>query len=194
MRPDPAFGNITEIQSSGKRASDRFTVALNARYMPRRILGMVMYQLTQRAQLRRWRRRCCRPTATNPDSDWGPSAQDVRHRIFFNFNTPLGRGVRMGLNVQGSSALPYNITTGFDTNGDTVFNDRAAGVDAQQRPRRDAVDREHAAQQVDRPRRRALRSAEHAAAPAATAAIGGAMAQRVGGGPVPAAATVRRWW
>jgi hypothetical protein len=37
--------------------------------------------------------------------------------------------VRLGLNVQGSSALPYNITTGLDTNGDTVFNDRAAGVE-----------------------------------------------------------------
>ena len=44
VRPDPTVGNITEIQSSGKRASDRVTVALNARYIPRRILGMVMYQ------------------------------------------------------------------------------------------------------------------------------------------------------
>ena len=45
VRPDPTVGNITEIQSSGKRAMDRLTVAFNARYMPRRILGMVMYQL-----------------------------------------------------------------------------------------------------------------------------------------------------
>ncbi len=44
VRPDPLVGNISEIQSSGKRASDRVTVALNARYIPRRILGMVMYQ------------------------------------------------------------------------------------------------------------------------------------------------------
>jgi hypothetical protein len=64
----------------------------------------------------------------NPDADWGPSAQDVRHRIFFNFNAPLADGVRLGLNVQGSSALPYNVTTGLDNNGDTVFNDRAAGI------------------------------------------------------------------
>ena len=32
------------------------------------------------------------------------------------------------MNVQGASAAPYNITTGFDNNGDTVFNDRPAGV------------------------------------------------------------------
>jgi hypothetical protein len=66
--------------------------------------------------------------STNPDADWGPSAQDVRHRIFFNFNTPIARGVRAGFNMQGASALPYNIITGFDGNGDTVFNDREAGV------------------------------------------------------------------
>ncbi len=46
VRPNPLVGNITEIQSTGKRASDRFTVALNARYIPRRMLGMVMYQYT----------------------------------------------------------------------------------------------------------------------------------------------------
>ena len=127
VRPDPLFGNITEIQSTGERASDRFTVAFNARYMPRRILSMVMYTYTNSRNF------SDSPTAlpsdsTNPDADWGPSAQDVRHRLFINFNTPLGNGVRMGLGIQGSSALPYTITTGLDANGDTVFNDRPAGV------------------------------------------------------------------
>jgi hypothetical protein len=128
VRPDPAVGNITEIQSTGRRASDRFTVALNARYMPRRILSMVMYQFANS------RNYADSPTALpsnslDPDADWGPSAQDVRHRIFFNFNTPLRNGIRMGLSVQGASALPYNIITGLDANGDTVFNDRAAGIE-----------------------------------------------------------------
>ncbi|MDO8679850.1 MAG: TonB-dependent receptor [Acidobacteriota bacterium] len=128
VRPNLLVGNITEVQSSGKRASDRVAVALNARYIPRRILGMVMYQFGGT------RNYADGPTAlpsdsNNPNQDWGPSAQDVRHRIFFNFNAPLGRGIRAGLNVQGSSALPYNITTGFDANGDTVFNDRPAGVE-----------------------------------------------------------------
>jgi hypothetical protein len=88
---------------------------------------MVMYQYANARNFADF------PTAlpsnsNNPDADWGPSAQDVRHRIFFNFNTPLANGVRLGFNVQGASALPYNITTGLDGNGDTVFNDRPAGV------------------------------------------------------------------
>jgi hypothetical protein len=127
IRPDPQFGNITEIQSSGRRALDRLTVAFNARYMPRRMMGMVMYQLGSA------RNHADSPTllpsdGTNPDADWGAAANDVRHRLFFNFNTPIARGVRLGINVQGAAALPYNITTGFDTNGDSVFNDRAPGV------------------------------------------------------------------
>jgi len=127
VRPDAAFGNITEIQSTGKRATDRFTVALNARYMPRRIIGMVMYQLSSSRNFAD-SATLLPSDSSNPDADWGPSAQDVRHRIFFNVNTPLTRGVRMGINVQGASALPYTIITGLDTNGDSVFNDRDAGV------------------------------------------------------------------
>jgi hypothetical protein len=127
VRPDPSVGNITEIQSTGKRASDRLTVAVNMRQTRRRILGMVMYQLASA------RNYADNPTSVpansnDPNADWGPAAQDVRHRLFFNVNAPVGRGVRVGLNVQGSSALPYNVTTGRDDNGDTVFNDRPAGV------------------------------------------------------------------
>ncbi|MFA5909256.1 MAG: carboxypeptidase regulatory-like domain-containing protein [Vicinamibacterales bacterium] len=128
VRPDATVGNISEIQSTGKRASDRATVALNMRYMPRRILGMVMYQFGSQ------RNYADGPLSlpsdsNNPSLDWGPAAQDVRHRIFFNFNSPIRNGVRLSLGMQGSSALPYNVTTGFDANGDTVFNDRAAGVE-----------------------------------------------------------------
>ncbi|MDP2053680.1 MAG: hypothetical protein Q8L75_08595, partial [Acidobacteriota bacterium] len=127
VRPDPTVGNISEIQSTGRRASDRATMALNMRYAPRRILGMVMYQFG--SQRNYADNALSLPSdSNNPDADWGPAAQDVRHRVFFNFNSPVGRGVRLSLGMQGSSALPYTITTGFDANGDTVFNDRPAGV------------------------------------------------------------------
>ena len=101
--------------------------------------------------------------------DWGPSAQDVRHRIFFNFNAPLARGVRMGLNVQGASALPYNITP--------VSTPTATRCSTIAPPASAATARRGAAQWTAnmrlnksiRPRRRALGSAEHAAASAAPA-------------------------
>jgi len=128
VRPDSAVGNVSEIQSTGKRASDRATMAVNMRYAPRRLFAMVMYQLGSQRNYADGA--LSLPSDSNhPDLDWGPAAQDVRHRLFVNFNSPVGNGVRLSLGLQGSSALPYNVTTGFDTNGDTVFNDRAAGVE-----------------------------------------------------------------
>ena len=127
VRPNPAVGNITEIRSIGKRASDRLTVATNIRVPSKRIFGNVMYQL---ASTRNFADSATSlpSNSHDPNADWGPSAQDVRHRVFLMLNTPIGGGVRAGFNMQGSSALPYTITTGRDENGDTVFNDRPAGV------------------------------------------------------------------
>ncbi len=127
VRPVASAGNITEIQSTGRRSSDRLTLSLNARHDRLRMFSNVMYQMAS------VRNHADSATAlpsdsTNPDVDWGPSMQDIRHRLFVNVNAPIPYGIRLGLNMQMASAAPYNITTGRDDNGDTVFNDRAPGV------------------------------------------------------------------
>jgi hypothetical protein len=43
-------------------------------------------------------------------------------------NVPLKSRFRLGTSLRVLSALPYNITTGHDDNGDTISNDRPAGV------------------------------------------------------------------
>jgi hypothetical protein len=44
-------------------------------------------------------------------------------------NMPLwGRRLSFGSSIRVQSALPYNITTGRDDNGDTISNDRPSGV------------------------------------------------------------------
>lgn len=127
VRPDPTIGNISEISATGRRASDRLSVGVNLRVPQRRIFGNVMYQL---GSVRNHADNALSlPADSNdPDADWGPAAQDVRHRLFVMGNFPLPYGLRAGMNMQVSSARPYNITTGLDDNGDTVFNDRPAGV------------------------------------------------------------------
>ena len=113
--------------SSGKRASDRLSVGVNLRVPNKRIFGNVMYQL---GSVRNNADSVLSlPSNSNdPNADWGPGMQDIRHRLFVMGNFPLPQGFRAGLNMQMSSARPYNITTGLDANGDTVFNDRPAGV------------------------------------------------------------------
>jgi hypothetical protein len=93
----------------------------------RRIMGNVMYQY---GNARNSADSALSLPSNNldPDADWGPAANDIRHRVFFMANTPLPYAIRASMQGQYSSALPYNITTGVDDNGDTVFNDRPAGV------------------------------------------------------------------
>ncbi|MEW6322624.1 MAG: carboxypeptidase regulatory-like domain-containing protein [Acidobacteriota bacterium] len=127
VRPIAAAGNITEIVSTGRRALDRLSVMFDMRVPSRRIFGHVGYQLASA------RNHANSPTSLpadslDPDADWGPAANDARHRVMAMLNTPVAFGIRAGINGVISSGLPYTITTGFDSNGDTVFNDRPAGV------------------------------------------------------------------
>ena len=127
VRPIVSAGNITQIESTGRLDSDRINVAVNLRAPGRRIMGNVMYQWLNARSF------ADSPLSLpadshNPDGDWGPSSTDIRHRVFLMFNSPVGLGVRAGLQAQYLSAPPYTITTGLDDNGDTVFNDRPAGV------------------------------------------------------------------
>ena len=60
--------------------------------------------------------------------EWGPSRQDVRHRLQASMNSELAAGFRVNMNVRAQSASPYNITTGLDENRDGQTNERPAGV------------------------------------------------------------------
>ena len=128
IRPDPTAGNVTQIESTGRRASDRINAFMLIRYPRiRGLMGNISYQYAN------VRNSSDSPLAlpadsTNPDADWGPAASDIRHRVFFMFNTPLLYGIRASMQAQYSSAPPYTIITGTDDNGDTLFNDRPTGI------------------------------------------------------------------
>ncbi len=71
----------------------------------------------------------------NLRADRGPAANDFRHLISGFVSKRLPKGFAISTIFQATSALPYNITTGFDDNGDTVINDRPAWRRTQQRAR-----------------------------------------------------------
>jgi len=127
VRPNLSAGNITEIGSTGQRASDRISVGMLLRMPARRIMSNVTYQYAS-ARNHADSALSLPGNSNDPGADWGPSAQDIRHRLFLLANTPLAYGIRASVQAQFSSAPPYTLTTGSDDNGDTVFNDRPAGV------------------------------------------------------------------
>ncbi len=62
-------------------------------------------------------------------ADWGPTANDVRHRVVSNVIYQLPWGFQAGAIFSANSAPPYNITLGVDTNRDGDNNDRPDGVE-----------------------------------------------------------------
>jgi hypothetical protein len=61
-------------------------------------------------------------------ADWGPTANDVRHRFVSNVIYELPWGFQAGTIVTANSAPPYNIILGTDANRDGDNFDRPAGV------------------------------------------------------------------
>lgn len=59
-------------------------------------------------------------------ADYGRAAFDVRQRVFFGGTVALPHGFRVSPFMVANAGAPFNITTGTDLNGDSIFNDRPA--------------------------------------------------------------------
>jgi hypothetical protein len=57
-------------------------------------------------------------------ADYGRAAFDVRHRAFIGGSMEIPYGFRLSPFIIINSGTPFNITTGTDLNGDSIFNDR----------------------------------------------------------------------
>jgi len=138
IRPDPAFRNI--IQAVSDAESRQHQVLFDGNINPgamlpafkgpliswKRTTLFINYQLTF---LRNNTDGAFAIPATGDlGAEWGPAANDVRHRVNVSFNNQIVRNVLVGLNVNASTGDAYTLLTGRDDNGDGIFNDRPAGV------------------------------------------------------------------
>lgn len=127
VRPDPAAGTITQIESSGRLKSDRVTLNANYRIPARQIflnLGYTWSNVKNHGN----GATALPANSYNPDAEWGPSQQDIRHRLNTTVNFAVPLGLRLNLTNNYSSAPPYTITLGTDANRDGTSNDRPEGV------------------------------------------------------------------
>jgi hypothetical protein len=56
--------------------------------------------------------------------DYGRASFDIRQRLFFGGSIGLPYNFRVSPFMIASSGVPFNVTTGLDSNGDSIFNDR----------------------------------------------------------------------
>ena len=125
-RPDPTTGNITQVESTANSTNHSLNLNLNWNY-GRRFFLSANYTLSQATN------ETDGPLSLPADNfnlraERGPAPFDARHRFFAMANLNFFKGLRLGTTFQARSALPYNITTGFDDNGDTISNDRPNGL------------------------------------------------------------------
>src|SRR5262249_41847123 len=127
LRPDPAEGNVEQIESTANSTLNGLMINANMANPQKRFFFALNYFLSK--------------TTNDSDSplslpannfdlraERGPSATDSRHRLFALGNISVPYGFRISGMFHVRSAAPYTITTGFDDNRDTVSNDRPAGV------------------------------------------------------------------
>lgn len=67
-------------------------------------------------------------------AEYGPAALDVRRRFTLGGSVRLPGNVRVNPFVVYSSGAPFNVTTGRDNNGDTLFTDRPAAATDPSKP------------------------------------------------------------
>jgi hypothetical protein len=138
VRPDPGFANVIETVSDGSMHSDQLSTTVNVNFA-----GGVRNVGRRRWDARRttvraayWIARANNnvdgpfvvPPSGKLDAEWAPSAGDRRHRYQVAVNSQALRNLNASLTLGGNTGTPYTITTGFDDNNDSLFNDRPAGT------------------------------------------------------------------
>lgn len=126
-RPDPTAGNITSIESSGYSSVHRLTIGVGPAKFINGFFWSANYLFMKNTN------EADSPFGLPIDNfnlraERGPAAADFRHFFSAFGSKRLIRGFSISAIVNATSALPYNITTGFDNNGDTVINDRPLGI------------------------------------------------------------------
>jgi carboxypeptidase family protein/TonB-dependent receptor-like protein len=125
-RPDPRFLLIRQIESSGSLRGNALIASLQGRVI-KRLKVKTQYTLSRTTDdvtglfdL---------PANSNDlRLERGRAEFDKRHRFNFAGILDMPAGFRVGSVLTLASGLPFDITTGFDDNGDSIVNDRPFGA------------------------------------------------------------------
>ena len=127
LRPDPTSARSPRSSPSPRTQFDAISVNLNYARLQQRLFISANYFFGRSID------ETDSPFGLPADNynlaaERGPASGFARHRFMSLANLPLTNRLRLGTSLRLQSGTPYNITTGRDDNGDTVSNDRPAGV------------------------------------------------------------------
>ncbi len=125
-RPDPAFGAIRRIESTGRQTAHSFQLIARGLLAPR-VKGSVQYTL---ATAHNDTNGINALPANNYDlaPEWGRAAFDQRHRVETLLQLKAGRWADFGASLSLGSGRPYSLQTGRDDYHTGQTNARPPGV------------------------------------------------------------------
>jgi hypothetical protein len=121
-RPDPTHGNVFEYRSLGVTTQHQLLINFNSNAIRRFTfggnyrLGHAMGDIDGFGNYPLY--------SYDLHGEFGPSSLDIRHNFNFYGTLRLPWNIQLSPFVNISSGAPYNITTGTDSNRDSIFNDR----------------------------------------------------------------------
>ncbi|HEY2943685.1 MAG TPA: carboxypeptidase regulatory-like domain-containing protein [Vicinamibacteria bacterium] len=131
-RPPNASDTVYQYESTGRFDQEQLIFGLNSRtsravtLFARYFLGRARSDTDGAGSF---------PADSNDlAAEYGPAGVDVRHRFTLGGTVRLPWNVRLNPLVIYSSGAPFNITTGRDNNGDTLFTDRPAAATDPNKP------------------------------------------------------------
>jgi uncharacterized membrane protein YgcG len=122
LRPDPTQSNVYQFESSGvlnqQQVIANFRTIINQKFtlFGNYRLGYAKSDTDGAGSFPAY--------SYDLSNEYGNSLLDVRHNLFVGGSFTMPWNVRLSPFVVASSGRPFNITTGFDTNGDTLFTER----------------------------------------------------------------------
>lgn len=125
VRPDLTRGRVLQVDSIGRVTETGYALAFG--FFANNRFANLRYSWS-----RRW---SDGDDALTPPPDgytlateWAPSRNDPGHRLSWSIGTPIKWGVQASLFGRLQQGNRYNVTTGFDANGDAYFIERPDGV------------------------------------------------------------------
>jgi hypothetical protein len=134
LRPNPG-GEVDQFEASGRFHQEQMFVGFNSRLNPQFSLsGSYVLSKTMNDTDGQGAGSLFPRDSYNLDGEWARGGFDVRHRfsVFGTYNNPKLWKLIFSPFIVASSAPPFNITTGIDSNLDRIFTDRPsfAGANA----------------------------------------------------------------
>src|SRR6266568_4093778 len=125
MRPFGNVGNIFEFESTGRLEQNQLVITATNRLSRNRMNLFATYVFNQ-AKSDTDGAFTFPVNSYDLSTEFGRAAIDVRHRLIFGGLVRIRWGMSLSPLVTARSGIPFNVTTGRDTNGDTRLTERPA--------------------------------------------------------------------